>query len=211
MDGHKELIQKLNVTESELDHERHLLVKGDGINVDRLDYFIRDLLAVGGIFQPEYASIVHNLVLDGGLVKCSDIDTARLIFNKFLQVNEEVYFDSRVEVASIVLATILKKMLEEKLLHEADLFMTDEHVFEKIGESRFAPLLKEITSNIAFSVTDEPTEHPATLRKLRYIDPEIVGVGLLTDSCQESKDRLERYLQRDTKIYYDIPLLKKFT
>ncbi len=219
-DEGKKIIEEFGLTEKELRCDKIPLVKGEGLNLDRLDYCIRDLLAVGRIFQPEYASILHNLVVtDEGRIACKDIETARLVFNKFLEVNEKVYFDPKVEAASVALATIIKGMLHEGLLSEDDLFATDDLVLQKIEASHYKDMLSLIgTEGYA---EDTPEATPAVVwRKLRVVDPIIVGLeGTLTECCVESNQRLERYLQTDTKVLYKVSysmphnklLLEKFT
>lgn len=203
-------IEKFGLTEKELACETIPLVKGKRLNVDRLDYCIRDLLAVGRIGQPEYASIVHNLIVNkDGEIVCKDIDTARLIFTKLIEVNQEVYFDPQVEVASITLASIIKKMLQDGMLTESDLFETDAHIIQKIEASRFKEAFSSIGANMRYSTAKHSASMPTVLRKLRYVDPEIHGLeGTLTDHCATSRNRLAEYLKTDTKLYYYIPLLE---
>lgn len=206
----KKTIKDLNLTEKELNCEVIALVKGKGLNVDRLDYCIRDLLAVGLITQEEYLSIVHNLVVNNeGQILCKDLDTARLIFNKFIDVNEKVYFDTRVEVASIAVAIILKRMLDEGALVEEDFFATDDLLLQKISASRFKEALDQIGPHIVFSLSAQPTAYPALLRKLRYVDPMIQGLeGNLLSHCPASKKRLDEYLKTETTLYFSIPFLE---
>ncbi len=203
-------IEALGLTDKELNAKQIPLVKGDGINVDRLDYFIRDLLAVGRIFQPEYAAIIHNLVVDAeGTIRCKDIDTARLLFRKFIEVNTEVYFDMRVEAASCAVAALLKHMLADGLLIVEDFLKTDDHLLEKVARSPYKAIYEQIGPDMAFSVSKTPTTIPHVVRKLRYIDPLIDGMeGTLTAHCQESKKHLDAYLKTKSTHYYSIPLVQ---
>ncbi len=186
------------------------LVKGKRLNVDRLDYCIRDLLAVGRIFQPEYAAIVHNLVVDeSGEIRCKDLDTARLIFRKFIEVNKEVYFDPKVEAASLAVTVVLQRMLKNGMLSEGDFFKTDDHLLEKIAHSPYKGVLEQVGPNMPFSVSQTPTKLPPVIRKLRYIDPILVGLeGPLTHHCPDSKEFLEEYLKTNTTLHYHIPMVE---
>ncbi|MBS0637894.1 MAG: HD domain-containing protein, partial [Verrucomicrobia bacterium] len=204
------VIKELGITEQELLCRNIPLVKGKGVNVDRLDYCIRDLLVTSRIFQPEYAAIVHNLVVDDrGEIRCKDLDTARLLFRKFIEVNREVYFDARVEAASLAVTTILKRMLQEGSITENDFFITDDHLLQKVAASPYGPILSQIGPNMEFRRSLTPTRLAPVLRKLRYIDPLIVGrEGGLTEHCIDSRKLLEDYHKTETTHYYHIPLVE---
>lgn len=206
----EESIKECSVTAEELACESIELIKGKNLNVDRLDYVIRDLKAVNRIFQPEYSSILNNLIVDkDGKIKCQNIDTARLIFNKFIEANVAIYFDPKAESAAVAMATILRKMLDQGLLVEEDFFTTDEALIAKIVSSPFKSIFEGIGPNMLFSLSEKATNHLPVLRKLRFVNPMIMGMpGYLTDHCEDSKARLNAYLETTaTTVYYDIPLL----
>jgi len=182
-----------------------LFFQKNGINIDRLDYMIRDLKAVGRIFQPEYSSILNNLVVEEGRIKCRDIDTAKLLFEKFLEVNEEVYFDPKVEAASVAFSEILKKMLKEGSIKEEDFEKSEENLLEKIRNSRFKADFEAIGAHTQKGLSPCKNGRLPVLRKLRYIDPEISGLsGTLSDWDSQTKVRLEEYLNKTpTELYYN--------
>jgi len=205
-------INECAITPSELACESIAMVKGKGLNVDRLDYAIRDLLAVNRIYQPEYSSILNNLVVDeDGEIKCKNLDTARLVFNKFIEANKEIYFHPRAEVAAVAMASILKSLLRQGHLTEEDFFSTDAALIAKILESPLKSVFEKIGPKMEYARTDSKTNHPPVLRKLRYVNPKIIGKsGHLTDHCPESKSRLEAYLTTTpTTVYYHIPILRE--
>ncbi len=175
-----------------------------GINVDRLDYMIRDLKAVGKIFQPEYSLILNNIVLDEGRLKCRDMTTARLLFDKFLEVNQEVYFDPKVEAASVAFTSLLRKLLDEGHVMEEDFEKTEQELLEVIRNSPHKAEFEAISSLTFKGSSLETNGRPPVLRKLRYIDPEIQGQSAtLTEIDPEAKERLEKYLNKTpTKVYY---------
>ena len=175
-----------------------------GINVDRLDYMIRDLKAVGRIFQPEYSLILNNLVIENGRLKCRDKETARLLFNKFLEVNQEVYFDPKVEAASVAFTDLLKKLLKGGHLKEEDFDKSEHELIETIKNSSYRSQFEAIGASTYKGFTLENNGRPPILRKLRYIDPEIQGQsGTLTEIDREAKERLEVYLNKTpTRVYY---------
>ena len=188
------------------------MVKGDNVNVDRLDYSLRDLKSVSRIYQLEYASIVNNLVVGAdGKIRCQNIDTARLLFTKFLEANREIYFDPKAEAAALTMAAILKEMLREGFLTQDDFLLTDDDVIAKILKSPFRSVFETIGPSMKFALSATPTAHPPVLRKLRYIDPEVVDMpGRLTDRCVQSRKALEAYLKMTpTTVYYHIPALEE--
>lgn len=207
----QETLVALGLNENELSSHQVALIKGAGVNADRLDYCIRDLLATNRIFQPEYAAIVHNLVIDStGAIRCKDLDTARLLFRKFIEVNKEVYFDERVEAASLAMAVILQRMLKDDLLTDEDFFRTDEYLLQKIAQGPYKEAFSHVGPNMKFSRSKLPTNLPPVVRKLRSLDPIVVGLdGGLTNHCPDSHELLKDYLQSETTIYYNIPLVDR--
>lgn len=203
-------IETFGLSPKELDYHAIPLIKGKSLTIDRLDYCIRDLLAQNRICQAEYASIVHNLVVDEtGEIRCKDLDTARLIFTKFIEANTAIYFDPRIEAASIAMATLLQSMLKEQVITADEFFTTDGYILEKLGHSRFKSYFEQIGPNMPFTVENEATKFPALIRKLRFVDPKIVGLdGGLTSHCPQSKASLDAYLTTPTTVYYTIPMLE---
>jgi hypothetical protein len=206
----KKFIAECGISSKELACELNRVVKGDNLNVDRIDYCIRDLSSINQIYHPEYSSILNQLVIEDGVIKCKNLATAKLFFEKFLQVNQEVYFDPKGEAASVAVTTILKKMLDSGELSENDFLTTDDQLIEKIKNSRWKETFEAIGPGLSFTQSDVPTGLPPVLRKLRYVNPQIVGLdGHLTDHCPESKARLEQYLNNTpTTIYYSIPIIQ---
>lgn len=211
-DDAKQAIAECGITKSELACEAIAMVKGKGLNVDRLDYAIRDLHAVNRIYHPEYSSILNNLVVDeDGEIKCKNLETARLIFNKFIEANREIYFHPLHEAASVAMAAILQSLLRQGRLTEEDFFSTDAALIAKILESPLRSVFEKIGPKMEYAITVNKTEHIPYLRKLRYVNPKIIGMpGQLTEYCPASKKHLETYLSTTpTTIYYHIPILRE--
>jgi hypothetical protein len=176
----------------------------DGINIDRIDYMIRDLKAVGRIFQPEYSMILNNLVIEDKRIKCRDMGTAKLLFDKFLEVNQEVYFDPKVEAASVAFTALVQKMLLEGFLKEDHFEKSEEELLDAIKNSPYKAEFEAIGPNSLKGSSLVKNGRPPILRKLRFIDPEIQGFkGTLTDHDPNAKARLEEYLLKTPKeVYY---------
>lgn len=205
----QEAITKSKITARELNHHDIRLIKSDkDLTVDRLDYVLRDLQAVNLIFQPEYSMIINDLIVHEGIIHCKSIECARTIFKKFLEVNQKVYFCPKGEVATILITYILKQMLQAGLLAQEDFFSTDDIIVGKILKSPWERIFKGITPEIEFYLSTDK-EDLYSMRKLRYIDPKILGMqGRLTDHCRKSKELLDEYLSTPTRQHYKIPLLE---
>lgn len=175
-----------------------------GINIDRLDYMIRDLKAVGRIFQPEYSIILNQLVIEEGRIKCRDLATAKLLFDKFLEVNQEVYFDPNVEAASVAFTALIQKMLKSGHLKEEDFEKNEQEILDLIKNSPYQAEFAKIGPDSYKGCSLEKNSRPPILRKLRFIDPEIQGLkGTLTDWDHQARLQLEEYLLKTPKeVYY---------
>jgi ribonucleoside-diphosphate reductase alpha chain len=198
------------VKKYELPIEESFGINEEDLTIDRIDYCIRDLKTMNRIYHPEYSSILQNIDSDlNGKIRCKNIEIARWIFDKFLELNKEVYFHPRLESASVVMAAILQRMFHAGEIKEEDFFSTEDLVVEKIIKSSFRDIFESIDVNMAYSFSTIPSELPYAFRKLRYVDPEIVGMkGRLTDHCSRSKAILEEYLAAPKKVYYEIPILR---
>ena len=178
------------------------------VNTDRVDYCLRDLNAMSLISQSEYATIINYLVYNNqGEILCKNLESARFLFDKFLEANEKIYFDPKVEAASLVMSCILQNMLKKGLLTLDDFLLTDDIIETKILQSEYKNLMLSINTGLTLYPSNEG-EGRQICRKLRYLNPLIEGLeGRLTDHCKISQEKLKRYLMTPTKVYYAIPLL----
>ncbi|MBM3194370.1 MAG: HD domain-containing protein, partial [Chlamydiae bacterium] len=192
------------ISENDLKENSSKFFQKKGINIDRIDYMIRDLKAVGRIFQPEYSLILNNLVIEDGGIKCRDIGTARLLFEKFLEVNEKVYFDPNVEAASAAFTTLIQKMLKSGQLKEEDFERNEQEILDLIKNSPYQAEFAKIGPESFKGCSLEKNSRPPILRKLRFIDPEIQGLkGTLTDLDHQARLQLKEYLVKTPKeVYY---------
>lgn len=208
----KSIITEFSISEQELDCEAVPMVKAKGakLNVDRIDYCLRDLHTVGLISRRDCLSIVHNLSVDrDGEVKCNSIEAARDIFKRFIQVNQMVYFDPKAESAAVAVSWIMNQMFQKQIISEKHLFVREDQLIAMIQNSAFGKLFEEINPGLPCFAGKGFC--PPVLRKLRYVDPCIVGEsGKLTDHCEASKKILEEYLKTPKTVHYRIEPLEKF-
>ena len=165
------------------------------ICADRLDYMLRDLYTYG-LLQPHHAeSIIENLSVVDGIIVADDIETARTVAERFIQLNEKVFFDPMHEAANLLLKEILQEAMDKDILSAEDLFETDEHVLEVIKQSDLAPRLETINQDM--TVEQDPDGEYTMYRKHRYVDPPVEEPGRrLTDLDDEANEMIESFKER---------------
>lgn len=165
------------------------------ICADRLDYMLRDLYTYG-LLQPTHAEqIIENLTVTDGTIVAEDIETAKTVAERFIQLNEEVFFDPEHEAANLLLKEILQQAMDEGILTTEDLFKTDEHVLETLRGSSLAADLEAIGPGI--SVEPDADGEYTMYRKHRYVDPPVHETGKrLTDLDDEAAQMIEDFKDR---------------
>jgi ribonucleoside-diphosphate reductase alpha chain len=206
----RQFFEEQNIDVSALINNNFSIVSGKrGVNLDRIDYTLRDLWYAGKVCQPEYASILNNLVIEGESILCRDMDTANFLFQKSLQANCEIYFDPKAEVANHAIGLILRSLLKEGTLQEEDFEQSDAGLIKVIKESRFEEAFKRITPELEVIEVDLADADIVVTRKLRYLDPQIQGLqGTLTDHHEGAQKALAQYLETPTVVGYHCPALK---
>lgn len=165
------------------------------ICADRLDYMLRDLYTYG-LLQPTHAEqICSNLSVVDGILVADDIETAKNVAERFIQLNEDVFFDPAHEAAGLLLKEVLTEAMEQDIITETDLFTTDEHVLAKIRESSLADRLDGIGPGI--SLEQDPDGAYTMYRKHRYVDPPVKTPDQrLTDLDEDAKAMIEAFKDR---------------
>jgi uncharacterized protein len=209
----KEILSKLGFNpEMILEEKNYLILEKEqpDLCADRLDYLFRDMYNLGKITKEEIDHTISNLIFEDGLLKCKDKETAKKLFDRFIDLNLNVFFDSENEVANIILSLILKEMFKDKIIIEDDLLNDEESIIEKIRNSRYSKLFNSIKKDIKFKIVEKNDEKYNTkthviFRKLRHIDPIVKTENKrLTEIDEESKNTLVNYLKTPKKRTYYI-------
>lgn len=191
------------------DHYPMVKSNGQDITVDRLDYCFRDLLKMGYITHNQIHNILENLITADDIIMCKNIETARFLFQQFIKVNQLIYFNPKLEAASLVFKHILQHLIaSEKVTHD-DLAYSEQHILELINKSQYATLLKQISPALEYDVSDKGT-HSIT-RKHRFINPRVYSEHgeILTNLCQRSKQELNIYTSSPNQVTYHIDCLNE--
>ncbi len=179
------------------------------ICADRLDYFFRDMLNIGRISKEQINQIIEFLVFKNGKLQCKSIETSKLIFEKFLELNSEVFFEPKLEVVNIIMSTLIKRLHDDGHITEKDFLLDDEYIINKILKSRDIGIFLQLNQDIKFKVSTTETRH-FLQRKLRYMDPLVAEHGKrLTEIDEDARRVLEKYLKTPAKQFYEIPVLDK--
>lgn len=186
--------------------------KSVDLSADRLDYFLRDSVHMNLISVAEARSVINNLVVIDHIIHCVDEDTARFIFEKFIALNQDVYFNEKFEGAALVFKFIIKQLFKEKFLKETDFMESEAGIIQKIKQSKYRKLFLNINPNISVEKRHCAYDVFSMSRKLRYIDPRIAACGgkRLTDIRPDTKKRLNEYLSLPSRVYYHIPILSEY-
>lgn len=205
----KALVSELGFNPSKIfDEDNYQLLekKIPDLCADRLDYFFRDLHNFELLSKEEIHMILCDLTVEKGSIKCKTEKIARIIFKKFIQLNNEIFMKEEFEVANIILSTLIRQMVKEGLLAEDDLFKNDDFVIDNLSSSRYSSLLNRIKV-LTFNKCSKNKGYKY-IRKLRYVDPIIIAKNKrLTEIDFKSRQELQDFLGQKMEINYDIPEL----
>lgn len=192
--------------------------------VDRLDYLFRDMHAKRMMRKSEIKKVLSNLVFDKGVLKCKDSDIAKFLLDKFITLNLKIFFDGVGEAANALLSSVIKRLIDEKVISYDDLMQDDELFIEKIKNTKYSHIFSIMNPNMSFKMHFGSEYPPMTgvsniflvKRKLRYIDPIVIGADngavnkRITEIDIDSKITLEKYLKTEKVVYYEISGTESF-
>jgi hypothetical protein len=140
---------------------------------DRIDYVLRDAVAVGEIKNADY--FLDNLVVEKNKWVFKDIKSAKKFAELFLRMNR-IHYSSLVAV--VMLRTVgdyFKYALKKKYLSVKDLYTTDEIVLKKVAkhlkkDSHLRLLFERMNNKIKYK-NDPNNYDQRVFCKSRMIDP----------------------------------------
>ena len=144
---------------------------------DRLDYFLRDAGPLGLATAAEIAAALADLVVVNGRIAAQTIATARWLGETFMAADDASWSNFREVGLYELTARAIRRGLDVGEIGEADLWETDEVLWQKLHAANdlvLQELLAQVSPATQF-VWDEvaPTFWVST--KLRAIDPDVVG------------------------------------
>lgn len=186
-----------------LDEKNFLLLERSSPDLcaDRIDYALRDCLAIGGS-QETINEIAAALTVKDNEIIMSNKETAQLFAEEFLRMDTELWADPRGVTIFEILADALRRALDKNILTEDDLFLDDATVFAKLQDAQD----KHITERLAMLNPNlEIEENPEDFdfygkTKPRYIDPKFVQGEKVLRVSDVDNQFLERVAAHKNKV-----------
>ena len=148
---------------------------------DRLDYFLRDSLDLGLSSPERIQAVLDHLVVQAGRIGVDDLAVARWLGYTYIATDQASWANLREVGLYELTARAIRRGLQTGELSEADIWGTDEPLWQKLHAStdpELRALLILISADTEF-VLDEACSTFKVGTKLRTIDPDVsMGGGL---------------------------------
>jgi len=144
---------------------------------DRLDYFLRGSIHLSLATQEEIRYAVQHLVVHDGRIGVDDEAIAQWLGYTFIAADQASWANFREVGIYEVTAQAIRRGLDIGHIKEADLWATDEMLWDKLHTSRDAELnqkLSLISPGTRF-IRDEQSPMFYSGTKLRSIDPDVIN------------------------------------
>ena len=165
---------------------------------DRLDYFLRDGVAIGLVSSAEAAQLLAHLHVREGRIVVKGIDIARWLGDRFIAIDDAVWCSVQEIGWYVAMARALGAAMEAGVLAEADLWGTDEAVMQRLRAAHLPEVqrwLNLLRPDVRF-VRDDVHPDLVTLPKVRAVDPPV-----LTDGQVQPLSRLDADFSRRKADY----------
>ena len=194
-----------------LDDERFPLLEQPSprLCADRVDYFLRDSLALGILTESQARELSGSLVVVAGRFAVRGLDAARLFGYKYIEADQTSWSDKTAILLYELTARALRTALDRSVIADTDLWGGDRQLWDKISQSRDAATAASVKLILRYQdfVVDEsadesiPDQSKPSVRlqpKIRTIDPDVVTErGMLPLSVLDTEFRgyLDNYLK----------------
>lgn len=148
---------------------------------DRLDYFLRDSLALGLATAADVQDVLDHLVIGEGRLGADDLEAARWLGYMYIAADDASWANFREVGLYEVTARALRTALRVGAMAPADFWGTDEPVWARVqmhGDAELQAQLKLVSPATRF-VWDEAAPTFWVSTKLRTIDPDVWVDGAL--------------------------------
>lgn len=155
---------------------------------DRVDYFLRDMVASDG-FSEKINKYISSLIVKDNEIMLSDAATAKRFALDYLKMDKEKW-SAPIEVALFqILADAIRMALDKNILEEDDIFRDDDYVYDKLKDSGDKDILQKLEMlNPNLKILDNPNDYDFhSINKLRYINPKFTEDGCVR-RADEFKD-----------------------
>jgi uncharacterized protein len=164
---------------------------------DRIDYTLRDMIAIEG-FSDKVNDYISSFIVHNNEIIISGKSIAKKFSEEYIRMDEEAW-SHPLEVALFqILADAIKIALDKEILIENDLFENDTFVYTKLKESGDDTILKKLEMlNPNIRIIDNPNDFDFHSRnKLRYINPKFMNSN---GSINKVTDVFEDFLNKITE------------
>jgi len=156
---------------------------------DRLDYFLRDSLALGILTQVQATQLSGSLVVAAGRFAVRELDAARLFGYKYIEADQTSWSNKTAILLYELTARALRTAFGRSVIVETDLWGGDKQLWDKISQSQDTATAASVKLILRYRdfVVDEskpdesnPDESKLTVRlqpKIRTIDPDVLTEG----------------------------------
>jgi uncharacterized protein len=169
-----------------LDDERFPLLEQPSprLCADRLDYFLRDSLALGILTPAQAAQLSGSLVVAAGRFAVRELDAAQLFGYKYMEADQTSWSNRTAILLYELTARALRTAFDRSVIAETDLWGGDQQLWDKISQSQDSATAASVQLILRYRDfvihESKPDESRPTVRlqpKIRTIDPDVLTEG----------------------------------
>jgi HD superfamily phosphohydrolase len=180
-----------------LDDERFPLLEQPAprLCADRIDYFLRDSLALGIITQGQATQLSGSLVVAEGRFAVCELDAARLFGYKYMEADQTSWSNQTAILLYELTARALRIAFDRSVITETDLWGGDEQLWRKLSQSQDPAVAASVKLILRYRdfVVDESKPTVRLRPKIRTIDPDVLAEGgMLPLSALDAEFRAHR-------------------
>ena len=207
-----DLLKRDNIKLEEVD-DYHIYPVADNdtpkLSADRLEYSLSNALLTNKLLNiDEIKKIYNDVILDkdeeGTLELSFKSKETALKFVKITSKLSIIYRDDKTRYSMQLLADIIKKLNEDRLITKEDLYnMKESEVIEIIENSKYKDIFNIWKNAKNIKVSKEKPENVYFVHhgaKIRYIDP-LVNKRRISSISKEAKKEIDKNLSYDMNNY----------
>ena len=207
-----ELLKRDNIKLEEVD-DYHIYPVADNdtpkLSADRLEYSLSNALLTYKLSDIDEINKIYNDVIldkdeDGTLELSFKSKETALEFVKITSKLSIIYREDRTRYSMQLLADIIKKLNEDRLITKEDLYnMKESEVIEIIENSKYKDIFNIWKNAKNIKVSKEKPENVYFVHhgaKIRYIDP-LVNKKRISSISKEAKKEIDKNLSYDMNNY----------
>ncbi len=144
------------------------------ISFDRLDYFLRDGIALGFLPKETVNMFLRNIAEKNDILFFKDVSVAGLYATMFMSLSRLLWADPTSHGSFFLLSNAIKSALNAGEVTEDDFFTDDETLMAKLVKSKNSNVkkyLKRLNSGLEFEYADKSAAEFWGPLKPRFVDP----------------------------------------